>query len=153
MQDDHAGMAPRRIALAGDEAGRRKVVLARLQDALAARGAGSVLVGRHILSLRGAGPARRSGPGDPELHVYGAGCRHVVTTDGRQYQFADGGTHPADDPHGAAGRVVSASTCDDDGGTGRPDSVAPEHRDGGRGGVTPGAGERALRRLRDDGII
>jgi len=80
MQDDSAGPAPRRAVLAGQEADHRKAVLTRLQEVLAVHGLESVLAARHILVLRGAGPAQPSGPGDPELHILGAGRRQVITT-------------------------------------------------------------------------
>ena len=126
MQDDLAAQASRRAALTGHEVDRRKAVLARLQDALAAEGFESVLVGRHALTLRspGGGLAQPSSPRDPELHVAGAGRCHVITTDGRQYRFADSGMHPADDPCGAAGFVLSASAGPDA-------AVAPGTRAGG----------------------
>ena len=153
MQDDLAGQAAPRTALAGEEADRRKAVLGRLQDALAAQGLAAVLVGRHVLTLHGhgRGPVQPSRPGDPELHVAGAGRRHVITTDGRQYLFADRRMHPADDPRGAAALVLPP-------GAGRDAAwrQAPGPADDGAGGrdrAVVGAGERALRRLRDDGVI
>lgn len=108
MQDDLAEQTSCRTILAAEEVGRRKVVLIRLQDALAAQGIESVLVGRHALTLRTAGPWQPSGPADPELHVLGVGHRHIVTTDGQHYHFADGDVCPAGDPVGAASRLVSA---------------------------------------------
>ena len=143
MPDDLAGEEPVRAALASPEADRRKTVLARLQDALTAQGLESVLVGRQVLALRGRGPVLPSRC-DPQLHVLGPGQCHVVTTDGCHYRFADGSSHPADDPGGAAGCVLSADI-----GPGRIDPVHAERADG----LTAGAGERALRRLRDTGVI
>ena len=46
MQDDLAAQASRRAVLTGEDVDRRKAVLARLQDALAAQGFDSVLVGQ-----------------------------------------------------------------------------------------------------------
>ena len=148
MQDDPAGQAPGRAILAGEEADRRKAALARLQDALAARGVESVVVGRHAMTPRSAGPAQQPGAGDPELHVLAADCQ-IVSADGQRYHFADGSTHSADDPCGAAGRVLSAGMrC---GRAGPQPPVPTDHGAGGRDGM--GAGERALRRLCDEGII
>lgn len=107
MQDDPAEQATRRV-LTSDEADRRKAVLTRLRDELATRGIESVLAGRHTLILSGCGPWAPSGPGDPELHVLGVGGRCIVATDGQRYQFAEGSTHSADDPSGAAGYVLAA---------------------------------------------
>lgn len=153
MQDDLAGQASRRAVLTGHEVDRRKEVLVRLQDVLAAQGFESVLVGRHALTLHshGRGPAHAPSPRDPELHVTGAGRCYVITTDGRQYRFADSGMHPADDPFGAAGFVLSSELGPDS--VGRQAPVPADHRAGGRDRRLVGAGERALRRLRDDGVI
>jgi len=151
MQDDLAEQASRRMVLAGAEVDRRKVVLIRLQDALAARGFESVIVGRHALKLSGRGPAQPSRPGDPELHVLGAGRCHIVTTDGRLYRFADNRMHSADDPGGAAGCMLSADLGHDCAGRQPPAPV--DHGVGGRDRTAIGVGERALRRLRDDGVI
>jgi hypothetical protein len=153
MQDDLAEQASRRTALTGDEADRRKAVLIQLQDALAARGIESVLVGRHALTLRshGRGPAQPSKSGDPELHVVGAGRHRIVTTDGRHYRLGDNRMHPADDPRGAAGFVLSIDVGHD---TARRQAPAlADHGSGGRDRTVVGVGERALRRLCDDGVI
>src|SRR4051812_29065226 len=90
MPDDLAEQGP---TLTGAEAGRRKALLARLQDELATQGFQSVLVGRQVLSLRDRGPVPPSRR-NPELHVSGPGQCRVVTTDGDQYCFADGSSHP-----------------------------------------------------------
>jgi hypothetical protein len=121
----------------------------RLQDALAARDIRSVIVGRHSLTLRGAAPAPPPTPGDPELHIFGADRYRIITTDGQRYSSADG-VHPADDPGGAARCFLLADTHD------RASGQVPrpgDHGSGERNGVVIGAGERALRRLRDDGVI
>jgi hypothetical protein len=151
MQDDLVEQASCRTALAGQEADRRKAVLIRLQDALAARGVDSVIVGRHALTLRGTGPAQPSRPADPQLHVLGADRCRIVTTDGRHYRFGDGRMHPADDPRGAAGCLLSADISHDAAGCQAP--APADHGPGGRGSAVVGAGERALRQLRDDGVI
>ena len=153
MQDDLVGQASRRTALAAEEVDRRKAVLIRLQDVLAARGFDSVLVGRRALTLRshGRGSAQPSRSGDPELHVIGPGRRHVITTDGRQYRFAESDTHPAGDPSGAAGFVLSGALVPD--ADGRQLPALADRGAGGRDRRLIGAGERALRQLRDDGVI
>src|ERR1022692_3598501 len=110
MQDDLAEQAPRRIVLAGEEGYRRKVLLVRLQDVLAGWGVEAGVVGRRVPTLRGTGPAPPSRPVDPELHILGSGHHQVVTTDGPHYRSADGRTHPADDPGGAAGCFLQADT-------------------------------------------
>jgi hypothetical protein len=140
MPDDLPEQGP---ALTGAEAGRRKALLARLQDELATQGFQSMLVGRQVLALRDRGPVLPS-LRNPELHVSGPDQCHVVTTDGDHYRFADGASHPADDPGGAAGCVMSA-----DRGPGRTEPLPVERADG----LLAGAGERALRRLRDTGVI
>jgi hypothetical protein len=151
MQDHLAGSPSRHAVLAGEEVARRKAVLARLQEVLTVHGLESVLVGRHILALGGTTAARTPGPGDPALHVLGDGRRQVITTDGRAYHFADASTHPADDPGGAARRVLFADIRNDWHGPQLPAAA-------GQGAARPdgtviGAGERALRRLRDEGVI
>jgi hypothetical protein len=138
MPDDLAEQEP---TLTGAEADRRKALLARLQDELATQGFRFVLVGRQVLALRDRGPVPPSRR-NPELHVSGPGQCHVVTTDGDHYRFPDGASHPADDPGGAAECVMSA-----DRGPGRAEPLPVERADGLL------AGERALRRLRDTGII
>ena len=151
MQDDLAEQAPRRIVLAGEEVYRRKVLLVRLQDVLTGWGVESVIVGRRVLTLRGTGPAPPARPVDPELHILGSGHDQVVTTEGSLYRSADGRTHPADDPGGAAGCFLEADTGRD-----CPSSQVPALAylgAGGRDGTVVGAGERALRCLRDDGVI
>ena len=140
---------PGRTVPAGEETDRRRDALTRLQDALMALGVDSVLVGRRFLTLRGAGPARPARAGDPELHVRGVGHGHVVTADGQRYHFAGSRTHPADDPGGAADRILS--DCAPCGSTGSQPLGPADQPDGGRDGM--GAGERALRRLCDEGII
>jgi hypothetical protein len=153
MQDDLAEQASRRTALAGEEVDRRKAVLIRLQDALVVLGVESVLVGRHALTLRshGRGPAQPSKSGDPELHVVGAGRHRIVTTDGRHYRLGDNRMHPADDPRGAAGFVLSIDAGHDAAGLQTP--ALADHGSGGRDRTVIGVGERALRRLCDDGVI
>jgi hypothetical protein len=150
MQDELAEQASRRTVLAGEEVYRRKVVLLRLQDALAALGVESVIVGRRALTLRGSGPSPPSRPGDPELRILG-GDRHIVTTDGRHYRSADSRMHPADDPCGAAGCFLPADAGRDSASGQVPAPV--DHGPDGRDGTVVGAGERALRRLHEDGVI
>lgn len=151
MQDDQAGQASPRTAVAAHDTNRRKAVLIRLQDSPEAEGFESVLVGRRTLVMRSRCPGQLSTPGEPELHVVGTIPCHVVTTDGQLYRFGDHSTHPADDP---AGAVRHVSPADADHGQTGPQAPAPADGDAaGRGGIPAGAGERALRRLCDDGVI
>ena len=104
------GAAPAAPSLTTAEADRRKAILGLLKDALSARRISSELVGRRTIVLRsgrlpdGFGEPARSA--DPQLYVFVAGSSDIVTTDGRQYHLADGRTHPAADPIGAAGIVA-----------------------------------------------
>jgi len=104
------GTAAEAPTLTAAEADRRKVVLGLLKDALTARRISSELVGRRTIVLRsgrlpeGFGEPARST--DPQLYVFDADSFDVVTTDGCQYRLADGRTHPAADPAGAAGVVA-----------------------------------------------
>jgi hypothetical protein len=150
MQDDLAEQAERRTVLVSGEADRRKALLARLQQALAARGVESVVAGRHSLTLRGTGPGQPARPADPELYVLAPDRRHIVTTDGWYYRFGNNRMHPADDPRGAAECVLSADTCRHGAVRRRPESA--DHEPGTRSDAV-GAGERALRQLCDDGVI
>jgi|SRR5215831_2499324 len=93
------------------EADRRKAILGRLKDALAAKRIVSALAGRRTLVLRSAqgGPADLSDgygaperPADPQLYVFAAGDVHIVTTDGEVYWFAGGRAYPVRDPDRAA---------------------------------------------------
>ena len=151
MQDELAGQASSQAVLEGEEVDRRKVALLRLQDALAVAGCESVIVGRQALTLHGRGPTQPLRPGDPELHIAGADRSHIVTTDGRHYRFADSRMHPADDPCGAAELVLSADVSRDTAGCQAP--TLADHGAGGRDRTVVGAGERALRQLRDNGVI
>lgn len=106
-QQGAAAAAP---SLTTAEAEHRKAILGLLKDALIARRISSELVGRRTIVLRsgrlpdGFGAPARSA--DPQLYVFVADSLDVVTTDGRQYRLADGSTHPAADPAGAAGIVA-----------------------------------------------
>jgi len=148
MLDDPA-RAPHPAALTAGEADRRKALLARLQDELAACGVRSVLAGRQILRLRGGRHAQPPLPGDPQLHVLGTGHCQVITTDGRNYQLPRC-RHPAGDPGGAARCILLADQDHEDAA-----SRVPGDEDGQTGGRVRviGAGERALRRLLEDGVI
>jgi hypothetical protein len=150
MQDHLAGQASRRTFLTGEEAERRKLVLVRLQDALAAEGVESVIVGRRGLTLRSGEPWQPCRPGDPELHVLGADRCRIVTTDGRQFRLADNRMHPAGDPRGAARWLLPADIC---GEAGLGVSALADDGPGGPEGAVGGAGERALRKLLADGVI
>jgi hypothetical protein len=109
-QQGAAATAP---SLTTAEADRRKAILGLLKDALTARRISSELVGRRTIVLRsgrfadGFGEPARSA--DPQLYVFVADSPDIVTTDGRQYCLADGRTHPAADPAGAAGVVARRS--------------------------------------------
>jgi hypothetical protein len=104
------GAATAAPSLTTAEAARRRAILGQLKDALTARRITSELVGRRTIVLRsgrlpdGFGEPPKSA--DPQLYVFVAGSPDIVTTDGRQYHLADGRTHPAADPIGAAGVVA-----------------------------------------------
>lgn len=148
MPDDAARHQASDAVLHPAEVDRRKAALRRLKDELAAHGIESVLAGRHVLKLSSTAPRSQSGPVDPELHIWST--RDHVTTDGQQYQFADGTVHATDDPAGAAGHVIATRTRDN-AGPGQPAAAASS--DVAPPGRTIGPGESALRRLIDDGII
>jgi hypothetical protein len=107
------GAAAEAPSLTAAEADHRKAILGLLKDALTARRISSELVGRRTIVLRsgrlpdGFGEPARSA--DPQLYVFGSSSLDIVTTDGRQYCLADGRTHPATDPAGAAGVVARRS--------------------------------------------
>jgi hypothetical protein len=151
MHDTNAEAASRPTILDREEANRRKAALARLQDELADLGVESVLVGRHVLRLSGPGPWQPSGPADPELHVLATNWRCTVTTDGERYQLINGAKHPADDPAGAARHLLDVGTRRDYSGSPVP-ALLVAHQPA-REVRAIGAGERALRQLRDDGVI
>lgn len=53
--------------------------------------------------LRSAGSGlERSGPTNPQLHVFAADGTEIATTDGARYQFSACPAHPASDPQAAA---------------------------------------------------
>jgi hypothetical protein len=150
MRDDTAGhpATDAEAVLPPAEANRRKAVLRRLKDELAARSVESVLAGRHVLRLSTAAPWSQSGPINPELHIPSTGIR--ITTDGHRYQLTDGTVHDTDDPASAADHVIAAEVRNN-AGPGQPapsasDDPAPPTR-------VIGPGEQALRQLIDDGII
>jgi hypothetical protein len=106
MHDEQAGRTSGSAVLADVEAYRRRSLLTRLQAGLAGHGVRSVLVGRHVLTLRAAAPFQPSGPSDPELHLLDTD-RQVVTTDGAAYHLSSGHAVPADDPAAAAARLAA----------------------------------------------
>jgi hypothetical protein len=89
--------------LATAELTRRMLLLADLQDALAALGVRSVLARHHRLVLQyNRVPSGPSGMTDPQLHILTAGGSDIATTDGTAYRLASGGQCPASDPAAAA---------------------------------------------------
>lgn len=105
---DIAVSTPAPPVLEDAEVACRVTLLAELQAALAAREIQSVLVRNRRLVLRTAGTGlERSGPTEPQLHVYLAGGADVVTTDRTSYQFASGAAYRADDPCVAAAAIRS----------------------------------------------
>lgn len=77
----------------------RVTLLAELQVALTSRGIQSLLVRNRRLVLRRAGTGlERSGPTEPQLHVFLADGNDVVTTDCTSYQLASGPAYPAEYP-------------------------------------------------------
>jgi hypothetical protein len=106
MRDDGARVLQRSAVLADREDCHRRTLLIMLQDALAALGVQSVLVGRRVLALHATEPWGPSGPTDPELHLLSAASREIITTDGAVYRLASGHALPADDPTAAAERLA-----------------------------------------------
>lgn len=105
MPDTAASIA--RPILDEPEVTRRVLLLAELQGALAAHGVRSLLVRNRRIVLRSAGTGlERSGPTDPQLHVYTADATEIVTTDGTLYEFSAGPAHPAADPQAAAASLT-----------------------------------------------
>jgi hypothetical protein len=95
--------SPRPPVLLEAQVIRRVTLLAELQNALTAQGCSSVLIRNHRLVLRSDGRHMDpSGPTDPQLCFFVSDGMSMATTDGTAYYFADGQTHPAHDPHGAA---------------------------------------------------
>jgi len=79
------------------------LLLAELQDALAALGVRSVLARNHRLVLHyNHSPCEPSGLTNPELHIFAADGTDIVTTDGGTYRLANGNECPAGDPAAAA---------------------------------------------------
>jgi hypothetical protein len=105
--------ATRAPVLAEAEVARRQLQLADLRAALASASIDSALAGRHRLVLRyqAEGPCEPSGPTDPQLHVFLAGGKVVVTTDGMMYHLPGGVTSPASDSAGAAAILVGHSAA------------------------------------------
>jgi len=106
MRDDGAQVLQRSAVLADREDCHRRTLLIMLQDALAALGVQSVVVGRRVLALRANEPWGPSRPTDPELHLLSVAIREVITTDGVVYRLSSGHALPADDPAGAAERLA-----------------------------------------------
>ena len=89
--------------LAKAEVTRRMLLLAELQDALAALGVRSVLARNHRLVLQyNRVPSGPSGMTDPQLHIFAPDGTCVATTDGTAYRLASGRQCPAADPAAAA---------------------------------------------------
>lgn len=112
MADDGVQFVTCSAVLADVEACRRRSALTVLKGALAARGVRSLLVGRHVLTLRAAAPFEPSGPTNPELHVLCASGREVITTDGSVYLLGPGEELSADDPAAAAAWLASWVSVD-----------------------------------------
>ncbi len=98
-----AAPSPREPILTEAEAARRMLLLADLQAALAAEDIHSVLARNHRLVLRsGRTPCERSGPTDPQLHLFLPAGPTIATIDGAAYSVDSGQTSPVDDPRAAA---------------------------------------------------
>jgi hypothetical protein len=85
------------------EADSRRLLLARLQAALANLGIQSTLARKHRLVLRYTdGVAGPNGLTDPQLHVFAEDRQAKITTNGTIYQLDGGQELPASDPTAAA---------------------------------------------------
>jgi len=100
---EQATPAPAAAILATAEVTRRMLLLAELQEALAALGVRSVLARNHRLVLHyNVVPSGPSGMTDPVLHIFTPEGTDIATTDGSSYHLARGEKCPACDPVAAA---------------------------------------------------
>jgi hypothetical protein len=104
---------PSKTVLHETEVIRRVTLLTELQAALAALGIQSMLVRNRRLVLRSASSGlERSGPTDPQLHVFADDGTEIVTTDGALYQFSGGPACLVSDPSAAAAGLASRLDID-----------------------------------------
>jgi hypothetical protein len=91
------------------EAGRRMLLLAQLQTALAELGFQCTLARKHRLVLRYTdGVAGPNGLTEPQLYVFTEPGPATVTTDGVVYQVSDSQKFPAANPTAAAAMISRA---------------------------------------------
>jgi len=91
------------LILTDAEVGRRMLLLAELQAAMATLGVHCVLARNHRLVLRyNDGPYGPSGLTDPDLHIFTPRGTDTATTDGTVYRLASGGEYSVADPSIAA---------------------------------------------------
>ncbi len=100
---------PRDPILSEAEVATRMRLLARLQDALRARGVSCALARRHRLVLRyNQAPVEKSGLIDPQLRAFTTGRTDVVSTDGSVFWLVSGDEFPVSDPGAAAEFIARA---------------------------------------------
>ena len=92
--------------LSRDEACRRALLLTDLRDALAKRSVEALVVTRRRVVLRADFSGGPSGPTDPALYVFLDGTVAIATTDGTNYQLADGVLDAVSDPDAAARAIA-----------------------------------------------
>ena len=103
-----APQSPRELILADADVARRMILLAVLQDALAALGVRSILARNHRLVLQYSRvPSGPSGQTDPQLHIFAPDGTDIATTDGSTYNLASGEKCPAGDPASAATLITT----------------------------------------------
>ena len=91
------------------EADSRRLLLARLQAALADLGIQSTLARKHRLVLRHTdGVAGPNGLTDPQLYVFAEDGQAKITTNGTVYRLSGGQELPAAEPTAAA-TIISRS--------------------------------------------
>ena len=94
--------------LATAEVTRRMLLLAELQDALAALGVRSVLARHHRLVLQyNRVPSGPSGMTDAQLYIFAPGGTDIATTDGSTYRLASGQEYPVGNPAAASALITT----------------------------------------------
>jgi hypothetical protein len=120
VSENPSSEAPSRTSiLLPAEAERRRILLSKLQSALAAHGLDSVLARNHRLILHGDrstwAPSglglTDSGLTDPQLRIFHPGGTDIATTDGTTYKLASGDQYPGGDSAAVAALIRSRRGC------------------------------------------